>query len=103
MPSKKKKAPCVELPQALEDLLINYRQHCMRNGLRESSIELCLKIDRWFVENLSVVGCESAAQIDAGKVTAACLALKSNFYLSTTVTFCGSFLPRATRTGITQA
>ena len=87
MPSRNKKAPSVKLPKALETLLSDYQGYCLRNGLRESSVALNLKIDRWFLESLSLVGCESTAQINARTVTAACLALKSNFYLSTVVTF----------------
>jgi integrase len=75
------------LPPGLEQLLADYAANCRENGLRESSIALCLKIDRWFLENLKVVGCENAEQIDARNVAAACLALKSNYYLSTVRTF----------------
>jgi len=77
----------VELPAELERLLADYSEYCRQNGLRERSIELCLKIDRWFLENLTMVGCGSARQINAGNVAAACLALKSNYYLSTVKTF----------------
>ena len=75
------------LPPGLEQLLLDYVEHCKHSGLRESSIALCLKIDRWFLENLAAVGCESAEQINARNVGAACLALKSNYYLSTVKTF----------------
>jgi integrase len=75
------------LPPELERLLTDYVDHCRQSGLRESSIELCLKIDRWFLENLSAVGCETAEQVNAKNVAAASLALKSNYYLSTVKTF----------------
>jgi integrase len=76
-----------ELPQGLRQLLTDYSVYCRKNGLRESSIALCVKIDRWFLENLAAVGCEDAEHIDVHKVAAACLALKSNYYLSTVKTF----------------
>ena len=75
------------LPSGLERLLAEYAEHCRLSGMRESSVALCLKIDRWFLENLATVACESAEQIDAKNVAAACLALKSNYYLSTVKTF----------------
>ena len=76
-----------ELPPGMERLLAGYADHCRMNGLRESSVTLCLKVDRWFLENLAAVGCECPKQIDARNVAAACLALKSNYYLSTVKTF----------------
>jgi len=84
---KGKKMVGAKLPIGLEQLLSEYAEHCRQNGLRERSIELCLKVDRWYLENLTAVGCESAEQIDARNVAAACLALKSNYYLSTVKTF----------------
>ena len=75
------------LPPGLEKLLADYAEHCRQSGLRESSIALCLKIDRWFLENLAALGCGSAEQINARNVGAASLALKSNYYLSTVKTF----------------
>jgi integrase len=75
------------LPPGLEDLLMDYVDNCRLSGLRESSIALCLKIDRWFLENLVAVGCETSAQITARNVAVACLALQSNYYLSTVKTF----------------
>jgi len=75
------------LPPGLERLLAEYAEHCQLSGMRESSIALCLKIDRWFLENLATVGCDSAEQINAKNIAAACLALKSNYYLSTVKTF----------------
>jgi len=84
---KGKKIERAELPPNLDQLLADYAEHCRQNGLREGSIELCVKIDQWFLENLAAVGCENAEQIDAKKVAAACLALKSNYYLSTVKTF----------------
>ena len=85
MPKKSKQIS--KLPPGLEILLSDYRNHCRRNGLRESSIELYLKEDRWFLHNLFVNGCETAAQISAGHIASACLTLKSNYYLSTVKTF----------------
>ncbi|MCL2816139.1 MAG: tyrosine-type recombinase/integrase [Oscillospiraceae bacterium] len=85
MPKKSKQIS--NLPPGLEILLNDYQNHCRRNGLKESSIELYLKEDRWVLHNLSANGCETAAQISAGHVAAACLALKSNYYLSTVKTF----------------
>jgi integrase len=75
------------LPPGLEQLLANYCEHCARNGLRKGSIALYLKEDRWFLENLYSVGCNNAEQINESTITAACLALKSNSYLSTIKTF----------------
>ena len=75
------------LPPGLEQLLTDYSEHCRQTGLRESSIALCLKVDRWFLENLAAVGCKDTEQINARNVAAACLALKSNYYLSTVKTF----------------
>ena len=76
-----------ELPAGLEDLLTEYQVQCRKNGLRESSIELYLKECRWFLQNLSENGCRFSGQINARHVAAACLALKSNSYLSTIKTF----------------
>jgi site-specific recombinase XerD len=76
-----------DLPQGLRQLLTDYAIYCRKNGLRESSITLCVKTDRWFLENLAAVGCENTEQINAHNVAAACLALKSNYYLSTVKTF----------------
>ena len=84
--SKRDKAQHL-LPAGLETLLNDYRNHCRRNGLRESSINLCTKVDRWFLLSLSVNGCTTAGHINAGQVTAACLSLQSNYYLSTVKTF----------------
>jgi integrase len=84
---KGQKTVGVKLPTELEHLLTEYAENCRQNGLRNRSIELCLKIDRWFLENLAAVGCENAEQINAKNVAAACLALKSNNYLSTVKTF----------------
>jgi len=84
---KGKKIVGAELPTRLEQLLSEYAEHCRENGLRERSIELCIKIDRWFLENLAAVGCVSAEHINARNVAAACLTLKSNYYLSTVKTF----------------
>jgi integrase len=75
------------LPPELAKLLARYAEHCRKEGLRESSIKLCQKIDRWFLEALAVNGCESEEQIDAAQIVAGCLALKSNYYLSTVKTF----------------
>jgi len=75
------------LPPGLERLLDEYREHCRRNGLRKSSTELYLKEDRWFLQNLYAVGCRNTNQINESKVASACLALKSNSYLSTVKTF----------------
>jgi integrase len=87
MMSQTKGNDSVKLPPGLEQLLSDYREHCIQNALRESSIGLCLKVDRWFLENLAAIGCKNAGQMDAGNVAAACLALRSNFYLSTVKTF----------------
>jgi integrase len=86
MPKGKKTVGAI-LPPGLEQLLTDYADHCRQNGLRERSIELCLKIDHWFLENLAAVGCDNAGQIGAKNVAAACLALSSNYYLSTVKTF----------------
>jgi integrase len=77
----------VGLPPGLEQLLADYATRCRDGGMRESSIALYVKIDRWLLENLAAVGCESAGQIGARNVAAACLALRSNYYLSTVRTF----------------
>ena len=75
------------LSPGLEQLLADYAMYCRQSGMRESSLALCLKINHWFLENLSSVGCETAEEITARNVAAACLALKSNYYLSTVKTF----------------
>lgn len=75
------------LPAELEQLLISYSEHCTRNGLRESSIKLYIKRDRWFLENLVSIGCECPEFINASNVSAACCALKSNCYLTPVRTF----------------
>ena len=77
----------VGLPPGMEQLLSDYAEHCRQNGLRESSIELCLKISGWFLRSLAALGCNHAEEINAKNVGAACLALKSNYYLSTIKTF----------------
>jgi len=75
------------LPPELEELLSDYQDHCRKNGLKDSSIRLCSKIDRWFLHSLYQNECMTADDINAGQVTAACLALRSNSYLSTVKTF----------------
>ena len=84
---KGKKMMGAELPVGLERLLAEYAAYCRQNGLRERSIELCLKVDRWYLENLAAVGCKNTNEINAKNVAAACLALSSNYYLSTVKTF----------------
>ncbi|MCL2776228.1 MAG: tyrosine-type recombinase/integrase [Oscillospiraceae bacterium] len=75
------------LPSGLERLLNDYREHCVHDGIKGSSIALYLKEDIWFLQNLYSVGCGGAEQINDVRVAAACLALKSNSYLSTIKTF----------------
>ena len=75
------------LPPGLENLLEDYRQHCRKNGLRNGSIALYPKEDRWFLYNLAKCGCGDASQINPSRIITACLALESNSYLATVRTF----------------
>jgi len=75
------------LPPGLEKLLDDYKQHCRRNGLRESTIEQYEKECRWFLHNLAECDCTNVSQITASRVVTACLALKSPSYLPTVQTF----------------
>ena len=87
MPNQNNEIQHIKLPTELENLLNEYQSHCRKNGLREGSIELYLKENRWFLQAISENGCETAGQISASHVVVACLALKSNSYLSTIKTF----------------
>ena len=84
---KMKGAFAPALPPGLENLLEDYRRHCEKNGLRDGSIALYLKEDRWFLHNLAQCGCEDAPQINSSGIVTACLKLTSNSYLSTVRTF----------------
>jgi len=85
--TKSKGAFAPMLPPGFEDLLEDYRRHCSKNGLRESSIMLYEKECRWFLYNLADCGCTETSQIAASRVVTACLALSSKSYLTTIRTF----------------
>ena len=75
------------LETPLGRLLEAYADHCRRNGLRESSVQLYRKLSLRFLKGLEDAGVTEAADIGPHEVSCACLALKSNYYLSTIHTF----------------
>ena len=68
-------------------LLEAYADHCRRNGLREGSVQLYWKLALRFLKGLEDAGVTGAADIGPHEVSCACLALKSNYYLSAIHTF----------------
>ena len=75
------------LETSLERLLEAYENACRRNGLRESSVQLYRKLSLRFLKGLEDAGVTEAADIGPHEVSCACLAPKSNYYLSTIHTF----------------
>lgn len=75
------------LETSLEGLLEAYENHCRRNELRESSVQLYQKLSLRFLKGLEDAGVTEAADIGPHEVSRACLALKSNYYLSAIHTF----------------
>ena len=75
------------LETSLGRLLEAYADHCRRNGLRESSVQLYWKLAQRFLKGLEDAGVTGAADIGPHEVSCACLALKSNYYLSAIHTF----------------
>ena len=75
------------LETSLGRLLEAYADHCRRNGLRESSVQLYRKLALRFLKGLEDAGVTEAAGIGPHEVSCACLALKSNYYLSAIHTF----------------
>ena len=75
------------LETSLGRLLEAYADHCRRNGLRESSVQLYWKLALRFLKGLEDAGVTGAADIGPHEVSCACLALKSNYYLSAIHTF----------------
>lgn len=75
------------LQTSLEKLLEEYEDYCRRNGLRKSSVQLYKKLSLRFLKGLEDAGVTEAKDIGAHEVSHACLALKSNYYLSAIHTF----------------
>ena len=75
------------LETSLGRLLEAYADHCRRNGLREGSVQLYWKLALRFLKGLEDAGVTGAADIGPHEVSCACLALKSNYYLSAIHTF----------------
>lgn len=75
------------LETSLGRLLEAYADHCRRNGLREGSVQLYWKLALRFLKGLEDAGVTGAADIGPHEVSSACLALKSNYYLSAIHTF----------------
>ena len=75
------------LETSLGRLLEAYADHCRRNGLREGSVQLYWKLALRFLKGLEDAGVTGAADIGPHEVFCACLALKSNYYLSAIHTF----------------
>lgn len=75
------------LETSLERLLEAYENACRRNGLRESSVQLYRKLSLRFLKGLEDAGVTEVADIGPHEVSCACLALKSNYYLSAIHTF----------------
>lgn len=75
------------LETSLGRLLEAYADHCRRNGLREGSVQLYWKLAQRFLKGLEDAGVTGAADIGPHEVSCACLALKSNYYLSAIHTF----------------
>ena len=75
------------LETSLERLLEAYEDHCRRNGLRESSVQVYQKLSLRFLKGLEDAGVTEAADIGPHEVSRACLVLKSNYYLSAVHTF----------------
>ena len=64
-----------------------YEAHCRAKGLKESSIQLYVKLSRRFLAGLESAGAETVAEINAERVMQACLSLKSTYYWETIHTF----------------
>ena len=75
------------LETSLERLLGVYEDYCRRNGLRESSVQVYQKLSLRFLKGLEDAGVTEVADIGPHEVSRACLALKSNYYLSAIHTF----------------
>ena len=75
------------LETSLERLLGAYEDYCRRNGLRESSVQVYQKLSLRFLKGLEDAGVTEVADIGPHEVSRACLALKSNYYLSAIHTF----------------
>ena len=56
-----------------------YEAHCRAKGLKESSIQLYVKLSRRFLAGLESAGAETVAEINADRVMQACLSLKSTY------------------------
>ena len=66
------------LKTPLGRLLEAYADHCRRNGLRESSVQLYRKLALRFLKGLEDAGVAESAGIGPHEVSCTCLALKSN-------------------------
>ena len=66
------------LETSLGRLLEAYADHCGRNGLRESSVQLYRKLALRFLKGLEDAGVTESAGIGPHEVFCTCLALKSN-------------------------
>ena len=75
------------LETSLGRLLEAYADHCRRNGLREGSVQLYWKLALRFLKGLEAAGVTGAADVGPAEGSCACLALKSNYYLSAIHTF----------------
>ena len=75
------------LEPSLGRLLEVYADHCRRNGLRESSVQLYRKLALRFLKGLEDAEVTGVADIGPHEVSCACLALKSTYYLSAIHTF----------------
>lgn len=77
----------IVLQTGLKELPGQYEKHCREKGLKDSSIQLYMKLGLRFLKGLEDAGAESAEDINAERVMQACLSLKSDYYWETTHTF----------------
>lgn len=71
----------------VSELSLWYKEYCKRRGLKDSSINLYMKICPSFVQALCNAGADIVSTITAEHVIKASLVVKSNYYLSAISTF----------------
>lgn len=84
-----KSTSCVyqELNPEMDAFLAGYLEDGRHRGLRESTIHLHDKIGHYFLSAVTETGCLKPQEMDAHSIGAACLRIRSRWYLSHIRTF----------------
>ena len=87
--NENKSTSCVyqELNPEMDAFLAGYLEDGRHRGLRESTIHLHDKIGHYFLSAVTETGCLKPQEMDAHSIGAACLRIRSRWYLSHIRTF----------------